>query len=1028
MTDRDPAAVSRRQFLTASAGTLALSLLDDGAFAHADTKAGTHHIPEDKNLDRAWVDALFARGETKVYRGEELTCIGMPIGGICAGQLYLRGDGTLANWEVFNTESNTGFGDTCYRTYTPPSPVQQGFGVWVKPQGGEPLYRNLDKTAFPQTEFVGEYPLGRVRYATAPGDAWPLEVALEAYSPFVPLQTRDSATPGTVLRFQVRNRSAQEVEVGLGGWLQNILGTRHLGRLRGRGKNTVMRHAGLTTLLLSAEDLTVAAEKVEPPEVFQDFESGTYGDWKKTGTAFGDHPATGTLPNQQPVSGFGGKYLVNTFLDGDKTTGTLTSPELTVKRGYINFRIGGGNHPGKACINLLVGDKVVRTATGKDNEKLEWDFWEVSDLKGKKAVIQIVDHETGGWGHINIDDIQFADEPPREAKAKALHEQPDFGTLALSVVDEKATGSTDGFERLRTAGALDAEPKPATFPLGESRSGAVATHFALAPGATKEIVFFVTWHFANSEHGRMYGNWFPDAPAVAAHLHQHLEGLTRQARLFHDTYYDSTLPHWLLDRLLMPLSTLATNTVQWWKNGRFWAWEGVGCCHGTCTHVWNYAQGMARLFPELELSARTMQDLGPALDPKTGRVAFRGEGPGFQYAADGQCGTVLKCYREHLLSRDGSFLKENWPRIRKVMEHSISRDGNADGIIEDNQHNTYDIDFVGPNTFVGALYLAALEAAARMAELQGDAEFAKRCRSIAVKGSQWTVENLWNGEYFTQRIPKTAAPKYQYGTGCLADQVFGQNWANQLDLGSVYPAEKVRTALKSIYRFNWAPDVAAQNKAYPPQRWFCRPGEAGLFTCTWPHGERMEEPVLYRDEIWTGIEYQVAAHMLHEGMVREGLSIIRGVHDRYDGRRHNPWNEVECGDHYARALASWGCLLALCGFVYDGPAGRLGMAPRWQAEDFKAFFSAAEGWGTLRQRRLERRQENAVEIKHGTLQLRELRLEVPEGVTVKEVRATFADRLVSETKMSAQDGRRVTITLAPLTMGVGQNLSVVLTW
>src|SRR5262249_55953992 len=309
-------------------------------------------------------------------------------------------------------------------------------------------------------------------------------------------------------------------------------------------------------------------------EVFEDFESGTYGNWKKTGTCFGDKPAAGTLPNQQPVSGFGGKYLVNTFLDGDKTTGTLTSPEFTIRRPYIAFRIGGGNHPGKTCINLMVDGKVVRTATGKDNEKLEWDFWEVSDLKDQKAVLEIVDQETGGWGHINIDDIQFADEPPKEARARALKDQPDFGTLALSVLDEKATAAGTDFERFRTAGELEQEPKPVTFPLGQDRTGGVATRFTLAPDEKRDVVFLLTWHFANAEHGRMYDNWFKDAPGVAKYLRDNLDRLSKTTQLFHGTYYDSTLPHWLLDRLLMPVSTLATNTVQWWGNGRFWAWEG----------------------------------------------------------------------------------------------------------------------------------------------------------------------------------------------------------------------------------------------------------------------------------------------------------------------------------------------------------------------------------------------------------------------------------------------------------------------
>jgi uncharacterized protein (DUF608 family) len=1023
----DPGGLSRRAFLGTAGGALALSVLDPAGAAEPAVKEGSHHIPADKNLDPTWVKSLFARGSSKVYRGDELTCIGMPVGGICAGQLYLRGDGTLASWEIFNTEQNTGYGDRCYRTYTPHAPVSHGFRVWVKAQGGEPQVRTLDRTGFPGVEFVGEYPIGRARYVRDANDPFLVDVDLEAYSPFVPLDARESGTPGTVLRFRVRNTHTGPVEVGLGGWLQNAVGAHAVGRSRGRCRNALVRGPGRTTLLLTAEEEPAPAGKAAPPEVFEDFESGTYGNWKKAGTAFGDAPATGTLPNQQPVTGFGGKYLVNTFREGDGSTGTLTSPEFTVRRPWINFRIGGGNHAGRTCLNLLVDGKVVRSSTGKNVERLEWDSWEVSEFRGRKAMLEIVDRETGGWGHVNVDDIQFADEPPQGMTP--LRERPDVGTLALSVLDEKATAATDGFDRFDRAGELDREPAAATAPMGHGRTGGVAAHFTLAPGEAREVIFLLTWHFANAEHGRRYATWFTDAVAVAEHLRADLDRLTRLTHLFHDTYYDSTLPHWLLDRLLMPVSTLATNTVQWWRNGRFWAWEGVGCCHGTCTHVWNYAQAVARLFPELERSARAMQDLGVALDVKTGRVMFRGDDPNFPYAADGQCGTVLKCYREHLLSKDSSFLAEHWPRIKKVMEYAIGRDGNADGVLEDNQPNTYDIDFVGPNTFVGALYLAALEAAARLAEAQGDGAFADRCRAIAERGRKWAAEHLWNGEYFVQRIPPGASPRFQYGDGCLADQLFGQNWANELGLGHVYPADQVRTALRSIYRYNWAPDVAAQNRAHAPERWFARPGEAGLFTCTWPQGARMQKPVRYRDEVWTGIEYQVAASLLAEGMLTEGLSIVRGIHDRYDGRRHNPWNEVECGDHYARALASWGCLLALTGFVYDGPAGRLGLAPRWRPEDFRAFFSAAEGWGSLVQRRGERGQENAIAVKHGQILLRVVALQVPEKVTVRETRVSVGDRMVKAESHLDDQARTVTLRLAgPVMLQAGETLTVTQTW
>ena len=188
----------------------------------------------------------------------------------------------------------------------------------------------------------------------------------------------------------------------------------------------------------------------------------------------------------------------------------------------------------------------------------------------------------------------------------------------------------------------------------------------------------------------------------------------------------------------------------------------------------------------------------------------------------------------------------------------------------------------------------------------------------------------------------------------------------------------------------------------------------------------MKEPVLYRDEVWTGGEYQVAAHLLYEGMIREGLSVIRGIHDRYDGRLHNPWNEVECGDHYARALASWGCLLGITGFEYDGPAGRLAFSPRHQADDFKVFFSAAEGWGTLAQRRSARSQENIVDVKYGRLTLNELKLAVPSEVKALEVSTLIGSDPVKTT--FGQEGRALTVKFQALTIDEHRALHVRIRW
>jgi fructan beta-fructosidase len=158
--------------------------------------------------------------------------------------------------------------------------------------------------------------------------------------------------------------------------------------------------------------LASAADR--PDILIADFEGDTYGDWKTTGQAFGKGPARGTLPGQMPVTGFLGKGLVNSFHGGDKSTGTLTSPPFKVERKYISFLIGGGKFPGKTCINLLVDGKVVRTATGPNDqpggsEALDWHSWDVAEWQGKNAVIQIVDDATGGWGHINIDHIVQGD-------------------------------------------------------------------------------------------------------------------------------------------------------------------------------------------------------------------------------------------------------------------------------------------------------------------------------------------------------------------------------------------------------------------------------------------------------------------------------------------------------------------------------------------------------------------------------------------------------------------------------------------
>ncbi len=992
-----------------------------------------HLVPADKKLTQDALQRLFERGRQEVYRGEELETIGMPVGGIATGQLYLRGDGTLGLWQIFNKHIFTGYGATCYRTYIPDSPVDSGFAVIVE-QDGSPAMLGLDQNPplagfaksldkdFGTVEFAGEYPVGIVRYREKD---FPVKVEMEAFSPFIPLNAKDSALPATLFHISVENVSTEKLSVGILGWLENTVLIHSAKAVHALRRSRLVDENKRTLIVHTAEKAPVPKGVVvpQPKIVLADFERTDYGNWKVTGQAFGKGPAKGTLRSQQKVSGFLGKGLVNTFLGGDKPHGTLTSPPFKISRKFINFLLGGGNHAGQTCINLLIDDKVVRTATGKSNEKLEWYFWNVENFEGKTAQIQIVDKFSGGWGHINADQIELSDEP-HKGPIGPLDKLADYGSLVLALSKEGAAPQ-EVRRLLVSLGNRDVKlgaEKNVAWPVTERQSTALATRtIELAPGAKRTFTFALAWFFPNHPNGREYANRFNSAAQVAHYVLDNHDRLAGNTEKWHKTFYeDSTLPRWLLFRLHSTVSNLATGTCQWWKNGRFWAWEGVGSCPGTCTHVWNYAHAPARLFPQLERSAREMQDFGEGFDSKSGLVGFRSNRA---YAADGQCGTVLKAYREHQMSADNAFLKRNWPRIKKTLEFSIAQDGNNDGLIENSQHNTYDINFEGPNTFVGSLYLAALRAAEEMAKEVGDKRFAERCRKIFESGSRLTVERLWDGEYFIQLVDLTKHPKHQYAKGCLSDQLFGQSWAHQLGLNYIYPPQYVKKALQSVWKYNWTPDIGPYNEAYKPERWFARPGEAGLFTCTWPKSPYLAAGVRYKNEVWTGIEYQVAGNMVWEGMVDEALAICRGIHERYHPARHNPFNEVECGDHYARAMASWGVYTALAGYEYHGPKGHLGFAPRLMPENFRAAFTAAEGWGMFAQKRDSKTQREQIELRWGRLGLKSLAFAVPDTFRSVKVSVTAAGKPVKN-DYALKDGRLVINLKKKLVLFENQTLEI----
>ena len=980
-----------------------------------------HLVPTDKGLSPDTMKRLLERGQERHYRGKDLDTIGMPVGGIGAGQLYIRGDGTFAVWQIFNRHVFSGYGANNYRTYRPDSPVDSGFAVFIK-KDGKTSAKILDRD-FGSVVCAAEYPLASIRYSDS---SFPLSARITCSSPFIPLNAKDSALPATMLTINVENRSNETVTAGVAGWLENAVLIDSANAVNALRRSRIVNEKDRTLIIHSAEKAPLPEGAAEPREkiVLADFEGPDYGKWEATGEAFGKGPANGTLASQQQVSGFEGKGLVNTYLGGDGPHGTLTSPPFEISRNFINFLIGGGDHAGETCINLLIEGKVARTATGKNNEKLEWYFWNVQEFEGKMARIEIVDKNSGGWGHINIDQIELSDKP-HKGPVGPIEKLPDYGTMVLALLEGDGASPEQAKEVIEAIGDRDVKlyaEQDVSYPVTERRSAAIASRAVeLKPFSRHIFKFVLTWFFPNHEHGHEYANRFNSAVDVANYISDDWSRLTGDTAKWYSTFYaDSTLPGWLLFRLHSTVCNMATGTCQWWKDGRFWAWEGVGCCEGTCTHVWNYAQAPARLFPELERSAREMQDFGEGFDSNTGLVGFRSNRA---YAADGQCGTILKAYREHQMSADYSFLKRNWPRIKKALEFSIRQDGNDDGLIENSQHNTYDINFEGPNTFVGSLYLAALRAGQEMAKEMGDEQFAERCRKIFESGSRLSAERLWNGEYFIQLVDLKKYPKFQYADGCLSDQVFGQGWAHQLGLGYIYPKDYVHEALQSVWKYNWTPDVGPYNAVHKPERWFARAGEPGLFTCTWPKGDYMEEGVRYKSEVWTGIEYQVAGGMVWEGMINDAIAICDGIQKRYDPAKHNPFNEVECGDHYARAMASWGVYIALCGYEYHGPKGHIGFAPKITPENFSAAFTAAEGWGTFAQKRDEKTQSEKIKVRWGKLSVESLAFEVPDGFNVTGV--TVSLDKTDENSSYTIKGNRIEIKLAKrLTVNEDQSLNV----
>jgi non-lysosomal glucosylceramidase len=616
----------------------------------------------------------------------------------------------------------------------------------------------------------------------------------------------------------------------------------------------------------------------------------------------------------------------------------------------------------------------------------------------------------------------------------AQSQQPDYGTLAIAAWNGQDWANTN-FALPFDTREFDArkedntEKKVSEGPL----LNAVTTKMLIRQGQQQKAVFALAWHFSNltlqpaiRDKGRFYNNRFKNAEDVLIYVHSNFKKLKEESFLWKDTWYDSTLPWWFLERTFLNISTLATTTAHRFESGRFYAWEGVGCCAGTCTHVWQYAQAMGRIFPAIERDTRERIDLGMSLMPD-GMIWFRGE-MAKSPAIDGQAGTILRILREHQMSTNDDFLRRNWDHIKLAVTWVIKQDRNKDGMEDTPLENTLDAKWDGEIAWLVGLCIAAVKAGQVMAEEMGDNAFAAVCADYISKGTKNMEEQLFNGEYFIHK-PDEIKGREKLGSynTCHIDQVFGQSWAYQVGLGRVIDKSKTLSALRSLWKYNFTPDVGPYIKERKGWRPYALAGEGGMVMNTnpaneeKPYGENVTWQLGYFHECMSGFEHQVASHMMAEGMVEESLVLTRMIHDRYHAFKRNPFNEIECSDHYSRAMASYGTFITACGFTYNGPKGHIGFAPKLKPENCKLPFTAANAWGSYRQTSAKDVFTASLEVKYGTLQLNTFSFEAfIKGSTV----STVIDGEIIQSTLTRHENNFLIRFHQPVTIQKGHQLSI----
>lgn len=935
-----------------------------------------------------------AREFNGTYRDEYLSRIAFPIGGIGAGMFCLEGTGAISHVSLRNHPDvmnepyafaaiyvkDCPLGAKVLEGQVPAwklfGPVQSGLGRGDKTYG---LPR------FEEAVFQARFPFATV--ALRDKDL-PLEAEITGWSPFIPTDADNSSLPAGALEYRFTNTSNRRIETIFSYNTKNFIDGQ--GTIKGVKNGFVLEanadNNGLAIYVDNDEAVVdhcwfrggwfdaqtvlwdnirygriawnhpakgaVPGASVYVPLTLQPGETKTVkvnfcwylpestlsiGMARKTGEAFRGSPSRGTAPNQQQVSGFAGKRLLNSFdKGGDGLMGIVCSPEFGINKRYLKFLVGGGKQTDRTSVNLIVDGKIVCTAAGNQSETLKEVAWDLKPWQGKQAVVKVIDLDVYPWGHILADQFVLTDN-----KDENLYDVSSMATLLADFEDDNCSD------------------------------------WQVVDSSEEEKQFLADEEDTETTYRPWYAGRFKNLNEVIGYWNSNHAMLKKNSRLFSDAFYDSTLPEEVLEAVAANLTILKSPTVlrQW--DGRFWAWEGCqdswGSCHGSCTHVWNYAQALPHLFPSLERTLRETEF--KVAQNAEGHQNFRVNMPisapphDFHAAADGQLGGIMKVYRDWRISGDTPWMKDLYPAVKQSLDYCIRTwDPLRKGYLEEPHHNTYDIEFWGPDGMCTSFYLGALTALIEMGKALK--EPVKEYAALLAKGKKYMETALFDGEYFIQKIQweglrapnpvevmsfgggyseealkllREEGPKYQYGTGCLSDGILGMWMASVCGLEEAVDNEKVKSHLLAVHKYNLKDNLFDH---FNPQRPAYACGkDGGLLLCTWPKGGMLSLPFVYSNEVWTGIEYQVAGHLMMKGEVEKGLDIVRACRERYDGRVRNPFNEIECGHWYARAMASYGMLQALTGVRYDAVSKTLYIDSK--VGDFKSFISTNTGFGTI---------------------------------------------------------------------------------